>query len=114
MARDRAELQVLVQRISQRVRRCLERQGLLLRDTESDLLNLKPANAQDHVAQLLCNSTTYRVAAGPQQDRKAFMLRTLSRLTGPNRTSERVAKVSGFSLHAGVSSEAHQLEICCG
>ena len=38
------------------------------------------------------------------------MLQSLSPLTGPGPTSERVATSSGFSLHAGVSCEAHQRE----
>jgi hypothetical protein len=56
------------------------------------------------------NSITYRIAVGPQQGRKAFMLRTLPPLTDPDPGSERVAKAAGFSLHAGVSCEAHQRE----
>ena len=46
-AQDRAELQTLVHKISQRVGRCLERQGLLVRDAESDWLNLEPPDAHD-------------------------------------------------------------------
>ena len=38
------------------------------------------------------------------------MLQTLSPLTGADPASERVATCSGFSLHAGVSCEAHQRE----
>lgn len=38
------------------------------------------------------------------------MLQTLNPLTGPDPASERVAGCSGFSLHAGVSCEAYQIE----
>ena len=38
------------------------------------------------------------------------MLQTLSPSTGPDPGSELVAKSAGFSLHAGVNCEAHQLE----
>ena len=38
------------------------------------------------------------------------MLRTIAPLTSPDKASERVAKCSGFSLHAGVNCQAHQLE----
>ena len=109
-APDRTELEILVQRISQRVGRCLERIGLLVRDAEADYLNLAPPEDHDPMAQLIGNSITYRIAVGPQQGKKAFMLRTLTPLTGPDPASERVAKASRFSLHAGVNCEAHQLE----
>jgi hypothetical protein len=62
------------------------------------------------MAQLLGSSVTYRIAVGPQQGKKAFMLQTLTPLTGPDPGSDRVAKSAGFSLHAGVNCEAHQLE----
>jgi hypothetical protein len=39
-APDKGELEELVQLISQRVRRCLERQGLLEQDAESAWLDL--------------------------------------------------------------------------
>jgi hypothetical protein len=46
-APDKAELEELVQLISQRVGRCLERQGLLEQDTESAWLELEPAEDTD-------------------------------------------------------------------
>lgn len=107
-APEHAELEVLVRRISERVGRCLERLGLLVRDTENSWLNLQPPADDDAITQLLGSSVTYRIAVGPQQGRKAFMLRTLAPWDGPDQTSECVAKVAGFSLHAGVSCEAHQ------
>ena len=100
----------VVQRISQRVGRCLERQGLLVRDAGADYLNLPLPEEHDPMAQLLGSSVTYRIAVGPQQGKKAFMLQTLTPLTGPDPGSERVAKCAGFSLHAGVSCKAHQKE----
>jgi hypothetical protein len=109
-APDRAELQMLVQRISHRVGRCLERQGLVERDAQSAWLNLETPDATDPMAQLLGSSITYRVAVGPQQGRKAFMLQTLPPLQREDQASDRVAKIAGFSLHAGVSCEAHQLD----
>ena len=51
---------------------------------------------------------TSRIAVGPQQGRKAFMIRTIRPLDRPNPGLERVAKANGFSLHAGVSCEGHQ------
>ena len=48
------------------------------------------------------------IAVGPQQGRKAFMIRTIRPLDRPDAGLERVAKANGFSLHAGVSCEGHQ------
>ena len=57
---------------------------------------------------LLGSSVSYRIAVGPQQGRKAFMIRTLRPLDRPDPGLERVAKANGFSLHAGVNCEGHQ------
>ena len=107
-APDKKELENLVQLISQRVGRCLERQGLLEQDTESAWLELDPAEDTDAMPQILGSSVSYRIAVGPQQGRKAFMIRTIRPLDRPDPGLERVAKANGFSLHAGVSCEGHQ------
>ena len=52
------------------------------------------------------------IAVGPQQGRKAFMIRTIRPLDRPDPGLERVAKSNGFSLHAGVSCEGHQRDKC--
>ncbi|MDB4542938.1 transposase, partial [bacterium] len=93
---------------SQRVGRCLERQGLLEQDTESAWLDLDPAEDTDAMPQILGSSISYRIAVGPQQGRKAFMILTIRPLDRPDPGLERVAKANGFSLHAGVSCEGHQ------
>ena len=59
-------------------------------------------------AQLIGSSVAYRIAVGPQQGRKAFMIRTIRPLDRPGPGLERVAKANGFSLHAGVSCEGTQ------
>ena len=84
--------------------------GLLVRDAGSDYLNLPLPEEHDPMAQLIGSSVTYRIAVGPQQGKKAFMLQTLTLLTGRDPGSKRVAKYAGFSLYAGVSCEAHQKE----
>ncbi|MEZ7991725.1 MAG: transposase zinc-binding domain-containing protein, partial [Halioglobus sp.] len=78
------ELEDLVQLISQRVGRCLERQGLLEQDTESAWLELDPTDEADAMPHILSSSVSYRIAVGPQQGRKAFMIRTLRPLDRPN------------------------------
>jgi hypothetical protein len=107
-APDKSELEDLVQSISQRVGRCLERLGLLEQDAEQAWLELDPADDTDAMPQILGSSVSYRIAVGPQQGRKAFMIRTLRPLDRPDPGLERVAKANGFSLHAGVSCEGHQ------
>jgi hypothetical protein len=104
----KSELEELVQLISQRVGHCLERQGLLEQDAENAWLDLDPAEDNDAMPQILGSSISYRIAVGPQQGRKAFMIRTIRPLDRPDPGLERVAKASGFSLHAGVSCEALQ------
>jgi hypothetical protein len=107
-APDRAELDEPVQLISRRVGRCLERQGLLEQDAESAWLELDPAEDTDAMPQILGSSVSYRIAVGPQQGRKAFMIRTIRPLDRPDPGLARVAKANGFSLHAGASCEGHQ------
>ena len=115
-APDKGELEDLVQLISKRVGRCLERQGLLEQDMESAWLDLDPAEDTDAtpdkagwaLPQILGSSVSYRIAVGPQQGRKAFMIRTIRPLERPDPGLERVAKANGFSLHAGVSCEGHE------
>ena len=63
---------------------------------------------------ILGSSVSYRIAVGPQQGRKAFMIRTIRPLDRPDPGLERVAKANGFSLHAGVSCEGHQKEKVSG
>jgi hypothetical protein len=65
------ELGVLVQRISQRVARFLERRGFLVRDEENDYLALETSD-DEAMQQLHGHSITYRIAIGPHQGRKVF------------------------------------------
>ncbi len=50
---------------------------------------------------------TYRIALGPQQGRKAFTLQTVPAVATADDNSS-LAKGAGFSLHAGVASEADE------
>ena len=77
-------------------------------ETESAWLELETADDTDAMPQILGSSVSYRVAVGPQQGRKAFMIRTIGPLDRPDPGPERVAKANSFSLHAGVSCEGHQ------
>ena len=81
---------------------------MLEQDAENAWLDLDPSEDNDAMPQILGSSISYRIAVGPQQGRKAFMIRTIRPLDRPDPALRRVAKASGFSLHAGVSCEALQ------
>ena len=55
---------------------------------------------------LLGHSITYRIALGAHQGRKAFTLQTLP--AAAESVAAKLARAAGFSLHAGVASEAHE------
>ena len=65
----RAELTKLLRTIGQRVARLLERPGPPVRDADSDHLDFEPGEAFD---QLVGASIHYRIAIGPNADRKAL------------------------------------------
>ena len=99
-APNKDELEDLIQLISQRVGRCLQRQGLLEQDTESAWLELEPADDTDAMPHPLGSSASYRIAVGSQQGRKAFMIRTIRPIDSPDPELERVAKANGFVRHS--------------
>jgi ribosomal protein S27E len=114
-APTKSELNELVQRISHRVASFLERQGLLISDTENDYLTLDGLE-DDEMLQIHGCSITYRIATGAQQGRKVFTLQTITPKAAPSFESNSVANMAGFSLHAGVvagSQERDKLERLC-
>ena len=100
-----AELTRLAQALALRIGRFLERQGLLERDAENSYLAGEGLEVGP-MDQLLGSSITYRIAVGPQQGRKVFTLQTLPACDEP--FNERVGKVAGFSLHAGVAARTDE------
>jgi hypothetical protein len=99
------ELQALTHTISVRLGRFLERAGLLERDAESSYLTL---DFDDNpMADIQGHSVAYRIAVGKNKGKKVFSLQTLPPNLEDNQNPN-VGKASGFSLHAGVSAEAHQ------
>jgi len=111
-APNRDELTRLTHTIAQRVGRYLERQGLVERDTGNVYLTSEAVDASDENPsnQLLGSSITYRIAVGPQQGRKVFTLQTLPNLESDNPFSGSVGEAAGFSLHAGVATNANERE----
>ena len=59
------------------------------------------------LGQVVFSSVSYRIDVGPQQGRKAFMIRTIPPIDRPDPALKRVAKANGFSLHADVRCEGH-------
>jgi hypothetical protein len=101
-----SELNSLVATISQRIARHLEKQGLLTRDDENSCLTMD--GLDDSVMnELQGHSITYRIAVGPHQGRKVFTLQTIPAWED-DFSNSRVGKIAGFSLHAGVATEALQ------
>ena len=96
----------LVQQISERVGRHLERRGLLVRDAESAWLEFDAEQASP-LDDLAGHSITYRIAVGPNQGRKAFTLQTLPAWEDDGDERGDLATAAGFSLHAGVSARAN-------
>jgi len=93
-----SELNSLVEKISQRIARHLEKQGLLSRDEENSYLMMD--GLDDSVMnELQGHSITYRIAVGPQQGRKVFKLQT-SPAWKDDFSNSQVGKIAGFSLHA--------------
>jgi hypothetical protein len=105
-APDQQELVAFVHTISHRVAGFLEREGILERDEENSYLNLEEGD-EDPMQQVLGCSVSYCIAIGPQQGRKVFTLQTIPAWEDDDRFAQ-VAKVSGFSLHAGVAAQARE------
>ena len=57
---------------------------------------------------MLGSSITYRIAVGPHEGRKAFCLQSLPPAGSLEDSNPRVARVAGFSLHAGVAAARHE------
>ena len=108
-APSHAELVALAHQLSHGVGQYLKRQDLLSRDMDHSVLFLDfdESNPMPH---LQGASIQYRIAVGAQQGRKAFQLQRVAAAHAENASSSSssVAKVSGFSLHAGVCAQAQE------
>lgn len=101
------QLHNLLHRISDRVARFLERRGVLERDEDNSYLTLDGLE-EDPLQDIRTHSVTYRIALGPQKGCKVFTLQTIPPQPELAPDHIRVAKLNGFSLHAGVAARAHQ------
>jgi len=101
---QRDELVKLLHSLSGRIVRLLERRGLIIADEQRATLELETGTALD---QLLAASINYRIAVGPHAGRKALTLYSVPPLEDEPAPGL-VARIAGFSLHAGTVCEAHQ------
>ena len=101
------ELDRLLKSIVQRVIRFLEKRGLIEKDEHQAFLSINSGpTAMDQVQS---SSITYRIALGKHKGQKALTLKTLSQRE-LMREKPFLSRYSGFSLHGGVSTKAHQRE----
>lgn len=101
------DLVKVIQRISLRIGRYLEKAGYIERDAENSYLT-QAALAKDEIGEHRAQSIQYRIAMGPQKGRKVFALQTILPRLSVMDEDENVAKLSSFSLHAGVAIKANQ------
>ena len=94
----------LLDRLSPRIVRMLERRGLLIADPEHPSLDWMPDSSLDH---LQAASVTYRIAIGPHAGRKALTLYSVPPLVEPP-DNPLLPRLAGFSLHAATVCEAWQ------
>ena len=97
---------------ARRIVRVLERRGLLIADPADPYLEFAVGSSLD---QIQAASIAYRIAVGPHAGRKAITLYSLPPLEDEP-TIPLLARLFGFSLHAGTVCEAHdrsKLERLC-
>jgi hypothetical protein len=94
----------LLDTLSRRIVRVLERHGLLIADPVHPHLDFDAGSSLDH---LQTASIQYRIAIGPHAGRKALTLYSLPP-TEDHSDIPLLARIAGFSLHAASVCKAHQ------
>lgn len=98
------DLARLLDALARRIARLLERRGLLIAEPVDPYLEFEVGSSLN---QLQAASINYRIAIGPHAGRKALTLYSVPPLEeGPGIPP--LARLHGFSLHAGTVCEAHQ------
>jgi hypothetical protein len=95
----------LLDTIVLRVLRCLERDGLLIRDPEQPWLDLEARDALDALG---AASIQYRIAVGPHAGRKVLTLKLAAPAATLSVPKPFTVARDGFSLNAAVSCAPHQ------
>ena len=99
------KLEQVLAKIIHRLTRYLERQQIIVKDNDSEFQLQIPQ--EDTFSRLQASSVTYRFATGPSKGKKAMVLKTVPD-GDHNAKSGLVTKNSGFSLHAGVGTNANE------
>ena len=92
-------LDVIAHTIAKRVSRFLEKAEYLVRDAESEYLDLMQDAAA--IGLIVGGSITYRLAFGPNAGRKVLTLQTIPVRNEVHEGDDLVGRQAGFSLHAG-------------
>ena len=100
----RDDLVKLLDTLSRRIVRVLERRGLLIAASEHPSLELEMDSSLD---QIQAASINYRIAIGPHAGRKALTLYSVPPLDEEPHI-HLLARLYGFSLHAGTVCETYQ------
>jgi len=106
-APSKAGLEAVLQLLSARLARMLVKAGVLTQDSENSYLTLEHLEA-NLMQQGHGHNITNRIAIGPQQGSKVFILQTLLPKEAEDDRFSQVAKAGDFSLYAGVAVQAHE------
>jgi len=100
------EIEEVLTKIINKLTKYLERQKIIIRDDDDGGFQ-NPIPDEDTLSKLQATSATYRFATGKSKGKKAMVLKSV---TDNDHTATKglVAKNSGFSLHAGVATKAHE------
>jgi len=100
------EIEEVLSKIIQKITKYLERQKIIVKDDNDGGFQI-PIPDEDTLSKLQATSVTYRFATGKSKGKKAIVLKCVTD-TDHSATKGLVAKNSGFSLHAGVATKAHE------
>jgi hypothetical protein len=100
------EIEEVLTKIIHKITKYLERQKIIIRDDNDGEFQI-PIPDEDTLSKLQATSVTYRFATGKSKGKKAIVLKSVTD-TDHSATNGLVAKNSGFSLHAGVATKAHE------
>lgn len=100
------EIEEVLTKIISKLTKYLERQKIIIRDDDDGGFQI-PIPDEDTLSKVQAGSVTYRFATGKSKGKKALVLKSV---TDNDHTANKglVAKNSGFSLHAGVATKAHE------
>jgi RNase P protein component len=99
------DLEPVLSKIIKRLTRYLEKQKIIVKDSDNDFQLSIPE--EDSFSRLQASSVTYRFATGASKGKKAMVLKSVPDADHSTKAGL-VVKNSGFSLHAGVATKAHE------